>query len=51
MKVVDMHCDTISAILDEQRKGKNVELRSNDLNIDIEKMKREITYYKILLCL
>lgn len=40
MKVVDMHCDTISAILDEQRKGKNVELRSNDLNIDIEKMKK-----------
>lgn len=40
MKVVDMHCDTISAILGEQRKGKNVELRSNDLNIDIEKMKK-----------
>lgn len=40
MKVVDMHCDTISVILDEQRKGKNVELRSNDLNIDIEKMKK-----------
>ena len=40
MKVVDMHCDTISAILYEQRKGKNAELRSNDLNIDIEKMKK-----------
>ena len=40
MKVVDMHCDTISAILNEQRKGKNVELRSNNLNVDIEKMRR-----------
>lgn len=40
MKVVDMHCDTISVILNENRAGKNVELRSNDLNIDIEKMKK-----------
>lgn len=40
MKVVDMHCDTISEILKEQRKGRNLELRSNDLNVDIEKMKK-----------
>lgn len=40
MKVVDMHCDTISEILKEQRQGKNTELRTNHLNIDIEKMKQ-----------
>ncbi len=40
MKVVDMHCDTISVILEHQRKGKNTNLRNNNLNIDIEKMKQ-----------
>ena len=40
MKVVDMHCDTISVILNEQRKGINTELRNNHLNIDINKMKQ-----------
>lgn len=40
MKVVDMHCDTISEILKEQRQGKNTELKANHLNIDIEKMKQ-----------
>ena len=40
MKVVDMHCDTISVILNEQRKGRNIELRTNHLNIDINKMRQ-----------
>ena len=40
MKVVDMHCDTISVILNKQRKGENTELRTNNLNIDIDKMKQ-----------
>jgi membrane dipeptidase len=40
MKVADMHCDTISEILNEQRNGKNTELRVNGLNVDIEKMKQ-----------
>lgn len=40
MKVADMHCDTISVILNELRKGKNTELRTNHLNIDVEKMKQ-----------
>lgn len=39
MKVVDMHCDTISVILNEQRKGRNIELKSNNLNVDINKLK------------
>lgn len=39
MKVVDMHCDTISEILNEQRQGNNVELKSNNLNVDMNKLK------------
>ena len=40
MKVVDMHCDTISVILNEQREGKNTELKANELNIDVRKMEQ-----------
>jgi membrane dipeptidase len=40
MKVVDMHCDTISVISNGQRGGKNTELKANYLNIDIDKMKQ-----------
>lgn len=40
MKVLDMHCDTISVLLDENSKGKNVSLRNNDLSIDLNKMKQ-----------
>lgn len=40
MKVLDMHCDTISVLLDENSKGKNVSLRNNDLCIDLNKMKQ-----------
>ncbi|MDE6063291.1 MAG: dipeptidase, partial [Lachnospiraceae bacterium] len=40
MKVVDMHCDTISAILAERRKGKTAELKENDCHVDILKMQK-----------
>lgn len=40
MKVLDMHCDTISVLLDENLKGKKVSLRYNDLSIDLNKMKQ-----------
>ncbi len=40
MKVVDMHCDTIGAIYNRNRKGKMTHLKENDLNIDVEKMKK-----------
>lgn len=41
MKVVDMHCDTISEILySKQEEGKTpIELRKNQLHLDLEKMK------------
>ena len=45
MKILDMHCDTISELLDIRRKGDAVRikentLRSNGLHIDLEKMKK-----------
>jgi membrane dipeptidase len=33
-----MHCDTISVILNQRRKGNDIELRTNKLNVDIEKL-------------
>ena len=40
MKVVDMHCDTISALLKKKRAGEAADLRENDCHIDICKMKK-----------
>lgn len=40
MKVADMHCDTIYEINRLQHEGNICELRSNDLNISIEKMEK-----------
>lgn len=40
MKVVDMHCDTITVLYGKQCEGKNSSLKSNDTHLDIEKMKK-----------
>ena len=40
MRVVDMHCDTILELLSRDLKGKEASLYSNDLSIDLEKMKK-----------
>ena len=48
MRVVDMHCDTILELLSRDLKGKEASLYSNDLSIDLEKMKKVIIYYRIL---
>lgn len=40
MKVVDMHCDTISALLAEKRAGKEAGLKENDCHVDILKMQK-----------
>lgn len=40
MKVVDMHCDTIAALLERKRAGKAFSLRENDCHVDILKMKQ-----------
>lgn len=40
MKVIDMHCDTIYEIDRLLREGKEISLRSNHLNVDLEKMQK-----------
>ncbi|MDO5010710.1 MAG: dipeptidase [Intestinibacter bartlettii] len=40
MKVIDMHCDTMKAILDGREVDKNINLKHNNLSVDIEKMKQ-----------
>ena len=40
MKVIDMHCDTILALLNKEEKHQEVSLFRNDCSIDIEKMKK-----------
>ncbi|MGN0431226.1 MAG: dipeptidase [Lachnospiraceae bacterium] len=38
MKVVDMHCDTISALLQKKRAGEKASLRENTCQLDLKKM-------------
>ena len=40
MKVIDMHCDTIMAIYNAQKQGKQIELKNSDLNISVDKMEK-----------
>lgn len=40
MKVADMHCDTISALLKKKRAGEQVSLLENDCHIDINRLKQ-----------
>ena len=39
MKIVDMHCDTVSEILSHRRQGEECSLRRNTLHVDLERMK------------
>ena len=39
-EVADMHCDTILAILRGKEQGKEISLRKNNLNVDLERMKK-----------
>ena len=40
MKIIDMHCDTISRIWESRRSGKAQQLSANSLHMDIQKMKK-----------
>jgi len=40
MKIIDMHCDTISEIWESRRSGKLQQLAVNSLHLDIQKMKQ-----------
>lgn len=39
MKIIDMHCDTISRIYNEQKQSAKTNLRQNSFQIDLTKMK------------
>ncbi|MFV0381712.1 MAG: dipeptidase [Breznakia sp.] len=38
MNIIDMHCDSVVALLKRKKAGENVQLFQNDLHIDIKKM-------------
>lgn len=38
MKVVDMHVDTISRLLDSERNNQNINLKDNDFDVDLNKL-------------
>lgn len=40
MKIVDMHCDTISVLLNKNRAGESASLRQNQCHIDLERMQK-----------
>ncbi|MBD5451822.1 MAG: membrane dipeptidase [Lachnospiraceae bacterium] len=40
MKIIDMHCDTISEIWQSRHSGKPQQLAANSLHLDIQKMKK-----------
>lgn len=40
MKIIDMHCDTISALYHAGKKGEKKELLENDLHIDLKRMQK-----------
>ena len=37
--IIDMHCDTIFKIYELRRQGEDVRLRSNNLHLDLLRMK------------
>ena len=41
MRAVDMHCDTISKILEERRAGSAYELWENNGHLDLKRMKEQ----------
>ena len=40
MKIIDMHCDTISEIRESRHRGNPQELATNTMHLDIQKMKK-----------
>jgi len=40
MKAIDMHCDTITALLQQKKVNTSQSLRKNDLQVDLEKLRQ-----------
>ena len=51
MKVVDMHCDTISELFYRMEDGKEHSVWKNDCHVDLERMEKGTTVSRILRCL
>ena len=44
MKIVDMHCDTLSVLLSAKRQGKNFDFENSDTQISLSKMQAGTIY-------
>ena len=51
MKVVDMHCDTISELFKARERGEAGSIFDNQLHIDLNKMKKGDYFLQNLPCL
>ena len=40
MRVIDCHCDTLTALFYQKEKNKNLSLRNNNLHLDLERMSK-----------
>lgn len=40
MKIIDMHCDTISLLLQKEREGETISLRKNAGHLDLQRMRQ-----------
>lgn len=40
MKVIDMHCDTILALLEQEENGHSINYLENDLSINLNALKK-----------
>ena len=51
MKVIDLHCDTLSELRHGLYRGEKIDLGSNHLQVDLEKLKKGIICCSALPCL
>ena len=40
MKVIDMHCDTLSVLLEKRKKGAGGNLRCNSGQVDLQRLRK-----------
>ncbi len=50
MKIIDLHCDTISQLHEIRQNDKNINLRQNELHLDIEKMIKSDYMLQVFAC-
>lgn len=50
MKIIDMHVDTLMKLMYLQKEGKEINLRKNDLNLDLTRLKKSNYIGQIFAC-